>query len=291
MSCSTPTWCLRLSLFLGLFLVGGCPRPSDEGTVRVGVDRALLESGLVQYLETAYTAADKVELVVVDTPTLEQMALEGKVDLAIVVSESSQARLEQSGVALRQATFAHEEFVVIGPPLDKDPLGQYARGSAVDLMRSIARSRYRYLKAKPGSVEFDRHRWLFNRTQDPREPGSFFTTNKEGEAFVVDVNASLALGLVRRSSLLLAAAHDRGQQPHAVYREGDPDLVLRVTAVELHPARTGRVRHPGFFDFLVGEDGQRLIEGFGRTRFGYPLFGVGEPSEGQGARVPHFDAR
>ncbi|MBK8013289.1 MAG: hypothetical protein IPK13_18285 [Deltaproteobacteria bacterium] len=281
---------------LGLVFLGACTRSSDEGAVRVGVDHALLESGLLQYLETAYSAdasaatvPEKIELVVAETPALENLALGGGVDVAIVVSEASRAKLEEAGVSLRQVTFAHEEFVVIGPPLDKDPLGQYARGNAVEFMRSIARSRYRYLKAKVGSVELDRHRWLFAKTNDPREPGSFFASDKEGEAFVEDVNASLALGLVRRSSLLLAA--EQGQRPHAVYREGDPDLVLRITAVELHPGRTRRARRPGFFEFLVGEKARGLIDGFGRARFGYPLFGVGEPAEGQGARVPHFDAR
>jgi ABC-type tungstate transport system permease subunit len=187
---------------------------------------------------------------------------------------------------MRLETYAHEEFVLIGP--FESPLGEHGNGNAVVLMQDVARANYKTFDAKVGSLEYDKAQELFIESGD-RKRGGLIATELEGTAFVKQAVESRAVALVNRSSVLQAAS--QGSFPHRIYREGDPDLVLRIAIVEVHPAKTRRTRKPELFDWLMGEKGKALVENFGERQFGYPVFGVGEPEEGHGARVPELHAK
>lgn len=269
-------------------LLFGCPS-KEEDVIRVGADRTLEELGLVEFVLAAFEEEHKVptRLVYDDTDGLQKKAEAGELDDFFVVSEVSIEALKKESIPIRVETYAHEEFVAIGPW--EDHLGRHKEGSTVDFMKSVARSNYRFLKGKPGSVEHARHRLIFEESGDRQEPGSYFATDASGVDLVKQAIESRSFALVKRSSLLQAAK--QGHLPHRVYREADPGLVLRMVIVEVHPAKTRAKRRPELFDFITGEKGKALVSSFGERQFGYPVFGPGEPPEGEGARVPKLEEK
>lgn len=276
-----------LAAVAGALLVG-CPS-KEEDTVRVGADQTLEELGLIEFVLAAFEEEHKVptRLVYDDTDGLQKRAEAGELDYFFVVSEASIEALKKKSIPIRVETYAHEEFVAIGPW--EDLLGRHKEGSTVDFMKSVARSNYRFLKGKKGSVEYARHRLIFEESGDRQEPGSYFDTDLQGVELVKRAIANRSFALVKRSSLLQAA--EQGHLPHRVYREADPGLVLRMVIVEVHPAKTRSKRKPALFDFVTGEKGKALVSSFGERRFGYPVFGPGEPPEGEGARVPKLEEK
>ncbi|MCA9549554.1 MAG: hypothetical protein KC933_05920 [Myxococcales bacterium] len=263
----------------------GCP---DSARVKVGVDQTLQDLGLAEFLQAAYEAETKerLELQYMDTAKLEKAVMAGEVDSALVMSEATREALESEGAPIRSAIYAHEELVFIGP--FENMLGDHIQEeNGVGILQAIARSNYRYLRARPGSVERARHDLLFKLSRDRMEPGSFFETKLEGAALMKESVKANAFALVKRSALLLAALD--GVTPHRIYREGDPALVLRLAVIEVHPGKTKRPRHPGFYDYVMGEKGQVILSRFGADRFGYPVYGAGAPPEGEGAKVPGLD--
>lgn len=272
-------------IFLSSFGLLALACPADEAAqTRVGVDASLKDLGFAEYLQAAYEEGTKARMTIryLDTDALHEAALAGEVDYAVVLSEATRDALLDEGVPIRAEVFAHEELIFIGP--FKDYLGKHSDRRGEYVLQAIARANYRYLKPKKGSVERARHDLLFERSGDRMEPGAFMESDESGEALVKATIEGNAFSLVKRSSLLLAAQD--GMQPHRVYREGDEDLVLRLALVEVHPAKTRRERRPGFFDFVTGDEGQKIIETFGAQRFGIPVYGAGEPPEGEGAAVP-----
>lgn len=270
------------------FALAGCPK--SEPPVRVGVDESLEPLGLAQFLRAAYEeqSKERLELVHLDTNALAKAALEGELDYALVLSEEGRAKLEEEGIPVRAKVFAHEELIYIGP--FENHLGDHIEAAtAVGIMQAMARANYRYLRGRPGSVERARHDLLFKKSKDRMEPGAFFETKLEGAALVKKAVETNSFALVRRSALLSAAKD--GVRPHRIYREGDVELVLRLALVEVHPGKTKRPRRPGFFDFLTGPEGTKVIERFGAERFGYPVYGIGEPPAGEGAGVPKLETR
>lgn len=264
--------------------VSGCPQKDPEDTFRFGVDRSLAELELGEQLKVAFesNARRRARLIYAPSQELATKALSGALDVVLVVSESSIDVFQREGIPIRLATFAHEELIFIGP--FRDHVGRYRAGRGHQVLSAIARTNYRYLKAVEGSAERVRHDELFRRTKDRSEPGAFFETEHSGVELVHAALDAETFALVKRSSLLLASR--AGRVVHRVYKAGDPELVLRLVAVEVHPAKTGRPRRPTFYDFLMGDAGQKLIGAYGRERFGVPVFVPGAPEEGAGARVP-----
>lgn len=261
----------------------GCPNP-DDAALRIGADATLQGLGLVEYIQAAYEEQTKTpsKIVYGSTIELQKLAETGKLDYAFVVSEDTMEEFKKEGLPIRAQTYAHEELVFIGPW--DNMLGSHNYGNAKDMMKNISRSNYRYLRAKIGSVEWARHKRLFRIGGDRGEPGSFFSTKVEGVDFVKEVIERNAFGLVKRSAVLQSVIE--GKLPHRLYKEADPDLVLRLVIVEIHPGKTKRKRSPGLYDLIMGGKGRSLIERFGANKFGYPMFAPGEPPEGEGAGVP-----
>ena len=240
--------------------------------------------GLVRFLAAGFEDETKIRVKIRygGTDELLAWANAGDLDVVFVTSEDSLTALEAEGLPLRAQTYAHEELVLIGP--FQDYLGRHAKASGAKLLQNVARSNYRYLRAKEGSVERARHERLFRQGGDRIQPGSFFESKLAGEALVRSAIDTQAFALVKRSSLL--AVIRSGVKPHRVYKESDPGLVLRLVLAEIHPGKTRRAVRPEFFDYVMGTAGQEAIASFGRERFGYPLFGPGAPPAGEGAGVP-----
>jgi tungstate transport system substrate-binding protein len=57
--------------------------------------------------------------------------------------------------------------------------------------------------------------------------------------------------------------------------EKDPDLLNYIAVIRVNPARFPRVNATEatrFVDWLVSDEAQRLIQGFGVSQYGEPLF-------------------
>lgn len=274
---------LRMICLGTVLLLSGCPKSAPE--VRVGVDESLKDLGLAEFLRAAYeeSTKDRLSIEYLDTYGLQAAAVGGKLDYALVVSEATREDLDAEGIPIRSVVVAHEELIYIGP--FENLLGDHIEAAdAVGILQAMSRTNYKYLKARRGSVERARHELLFKKSGDRIEPGSFFESKLQGEALVKQAIEANAFALVKRSAILQAAK--AGVRPHRIYREGDAELVLRLVLVEVHPGKTRMHRRPGLYDFLTGEAGTAVLRSFGSERFGYPVYGLSEPPEGQGASVP-----
>lgn len=272
-----------LTLVTSVLLLSGCPDTGPK--VIIGVDQSLKNLGLAEFLRAAYEESSKEHITIefLDTGHLQTAALKGDLDYALVVSEATREDLEAEGIPVRSAIIAHEELIYIGP--FENHLGKHIEvANAVGVLQAMSRTNYKYLKGRRGSSERARHDFLFKKSGDRIEPGSFFETKLEGTDLVKAAVEGNCFALVRRSSILLATL-DRVQL-HRIYREGDVELVLRLALVEVHPGKTKRPRRSGFYEFMTGEGGTTVFKSFGSERFGYPVYGLGEPPEGEGAAVP-----
>ena len=273
-----------LLLFAVIVLLSAC---KDQQTVlHIGVERSLEEAGIARRLQRTFeeTSKQKTKLVFLDAAELLSAAEKKELDLMILGDEASIQAVEKEGLG-ETKVLLHEEFVFIGPY--KNILGTRHRGDAVEFMRNVSRANYRYFKGRPGSSEALRHAELFAQMGDRQEPGAFLANRAAGKTLVKKIVAANAMGLVRRSSVVLARAE--GVSPHRIYKDGAPGLVLRYVVVKLHPklARSrGSEASNTFFSFLFLEDTERMIAEFGKKRFGHPLFAVGAPEPGEGAKLP-----
>src|SRR5215203_6841808 len=102
----------------GLAAAAPAQKPSERGgPLRVGVDRALAESGLARSLQRAFGADTGIAVLLVPGPALAvlEAARNGEVDAALVNAPAAEEALDKQGLVHDRRQIAAGEFVLVGP--------------------------------------------------------------------------------------------------------------------------------------------------------------------------------
>ena len=236
-------------------------KPSERsGALRLGVDRALQESGLADRLRHAFGADTGIAVLLVPGPALAVLdaVRDGETDAALVNAPAAESALEQQGLVHDRRTVAVGEFVIVGP------LPAAVRGrmpppghSAVDAFTRI----HEQAAADPQSVVFlsagdgsgvhivEQALWRAARIE-PVAP--WYASAEPGKSFCEQVRSRGAYALVERG-----AWNAHGGRPLGIVVEGDPLLVESV-----HAMRSFRVSHPAgkiFVAWIAGGHGRAVV--------------------------------
>jgi tungstate transport system substrate-binding protein len=232
-------------------------RKSLADPLRLGVDRALIDSGLAPALLHAFGADTGIAVKAVPGAALPLLeALErGELDAALTNTPEAETKLDQQGLAHDRQAVASGEFVIVGPAVrgkGEDVLGAaLARDAAAALKRlAAAPGGFSFLSAADGSGAHVAEQALWRKAGvAPVAP--WYVALAPGENLLVQVRARGAFAIVERAAWLA-----RGGAPLAVRVEGDPAL-----AEEVHVMRSFRVNHPAgkiFVAWITSAKGRRV---------------------------------
>ena len=236
-------------------------RRSLKDPLRVGVDPALVESGLAGALQRGFGRDTGVAAQLVLGPSLPTLeALErGELDAALTNAPDAEAQLDRQGLVHDRHPIALGALVLVGPAPTKklpDPAGI---AKMTDVAQALARLRdtahaetlaFRFLSAGDlsGTHAAEQALWRAAKVA-PAAP--WYASGTAGP-FAAQVRAAGGYALVERGAWL---AH--GGPPLAVLVEGDPLLELPV-----HVMRSFRVNHPAgklFVEWIRGPKGRRVV--------------------------------
>jgi tungstate transport system substrate-binding protein len=256
----------RSLLAASLALIASSPTDAQVasgplGPLRVGADRALVESGLARSLQHAFGADTGIAVKLVAGPALAILdaVREGEVDAALTNAPDAEASLDKQGLVHDRRPVAAGEFIVVGPA--PAPAG---RGKApppghsgVDALARIQEQ----VAAEPGSLVFlsagdgsgthiaEQALWRSAHI-DPAAP--WYSIADRHDDFVAQVRARRAYAVVERGAWAAA-----GGAPLTVVAEGDAMLVELV-----HVMRSFRITHPAgkiFVSWIAGGRGRALV--------------------------------
>ncbi len=236
-------------------------RKSLADPLRLGVDHALVASGLARSLQRAFGRDTGIAVQLVPGPALPLLdALErGELDAALTNAPDAETRLAQLGLAHDRRAVAMGALVLVGPaPKGKvvDPAGVAgSRDIAVALQRiaSTAASpgTLQFLSAGDGSGTHAAEQALWRAAKvAPVSPWHAAAAKTSG--LIAQARARGAYALVERGDWA-----DQGGAPLAVLVEGDPLLDLPV-----HVMRSFRINHPAgkiFVAWIAGLKGARVV--------------------------------
>ena len=239
-------------------------RRSLADPLRLGVDRALFESGLAHALQRGFGRDTGLAVQPVPGPALPLLeALDrGELDAALTPTPEAEARLEQQGLAHDRRAIAGGEFVIVGPA----PRGQRPDAAGLagghDAAQALIRLRDAALAA-PGAITFlsaadgsgthvlEQALWRLARIA-PAAP--WYAPADAATGLIAQARARGAYALVEHGAWL---AH--GGAPLAVLVAGDPALREAV-----HFMRAFRYNHPAgaiFSAWIAGPKGRRVVAG------------------------------
>jgi tungstate transport system substrate-binding protein len=233
-------------------------RKSLADPLRLGVDHALIDSGLAPALLHAFGADTGIAVKAVPGAALPLLdALErGELDAALTNTPEAETKLDQQGLVHDRQAVAGGEFVIVGPALrgkGEDVLGAALARDAVGALKRLAAAPagFSFLSAADGSGAHVAEQALWRKAGiAPAAP--WYVALAPGENLLVQVRARGAFGIVERAAWLARG----GGAPLAVRVEGDPAL-----AEQVHVMRSFRVNHPAgkiFVAWIASAKGRRV---------------------------------
>ena len=242
----------------------GQQRRSLEDPLRLGVDHALVDSGLSLSLQQGFGRDTGVVVQLVRTPALTLLAAleRGEFDAALCNAPDAEAKLEKQTLIHDRRVVARGEFVIVGPAVRgkvRDPAG-VAGGK--DVTQALAQIRevagttpglLSFLSANDGSGTHVAEQALW-RAAKTKPTAPWYTIAEPAIGLAAQARALNAYALVERG---VWAAY--GGAPLAVLVDADPLLVE-----EVHVMRPFRANHPAgklFVEWVGGPKGRRVAAG------------------------------
>jgi tungstate transport system substrate-binding protein len=162
----------------------------------------------------------------------------------------------------------HNDFVLVGPA--GDPAGIRA-APAAEAMRKIATSGAGFVSRGDESGTHAREKQLWEKSRLVPS-GQWYRSTGQGMGATLRVASETAAYTLTDRATYLSQEDDLALE---VLSEGDKDLLNIYHVIEMTKEAGDRVQPDGakaFADWLVGEQAQRMIGGFGEEEFGRPLF-------------------
>lgn len=247
----------RALLFAALAASSGAApaqqRRSLADPLRLGVDHALIDSGLAAALQRGFgnDTGIAVRLVPGAAQALLQMLERGELDAALTNAPQLEVQFESLGFVHERAPVAESEFILVGPTLPpplksksrtkakpRDPAGLVDAPTAADALRRLVDAlgtdpSLRFLSAGDGSGTHTAEQALWRQAR--LAPGSPWYLNGDGSARLLAQARELgAYTLVERGVWMR-----QGGAPLLAVVQGDPAL-----RVPVHVMRGFRANHP-----------------------------------------------
>jgi tungstate transport system substrate-binding protein len=227
--------------------------------LRVGADRALVESGLGPALQRAFGADTGIAVKLVAGPALAVLdALkEGELDAALCNVPSVEASLDRQGLVHDRRPIAAGEFLLVGPaPKVRGKSPAAGRSVVETLLRlreqgTVSPDSLVFLSAGDGSGTHVAEQTLWRAAGvEPLAP--WYVNAKASAGFVGLARSRGAYAVVERGAWAAG-----GGGPLAVLVDGDPLL-----AESVHAMRSFRASHPAgkiFVAWIAGGRGRAVV--------------------------------
>ncbi|MFH2104058.1 MAG: substrate-binding domain-containing protein [Chloroflexota bacterium] len=260
-----------------LFVLTGCGRNApvaDSPAIReliLATTTSTQDSGLLDVILPVFEQGTGyiVQVIAVGTGQALQMGQEGNADVLLVHAPGDELEFMDGGYGAVRRLVMHNDFVIVGPA--DDPAGVRGMTSAAEALAAIANVQSPFVSRGDDSGTHKKELSLWHTAGISPEGGWYSETGQGMGATLRIASEQSAYTLTDRATFLAnmdALSLD-------VLVEGDSTLLNVYHVMIVNPAIWPEVNIEGataFADFLVSDEGQAIIAGFGIEQYGQPLF-------------------
>jgi tungstate transport system substrate-binding protein len=269
-----------LALVLTACAAASSPEPSaparsgGEREVIVATTTTTQDSGLLDVLLPAFErhTGYGFKTIVQGTGAILALAARGEADVVLSHSPDAERHWMAQGNGTERSLVMYNDYIIVGPP--SDPVNARSATDAAAALRAIADKGAQFVSRGDHSGTHARELALWNQGGiEPRgQPWYVESGSGQGQTLTI-ADQRNAYALADRGTWL--AFKNRLQLGPLV--EGDPQLLNVYHVMPVNPDRFPNLKlntagGQAFADFLVSAEGQRLIDDFGRDRYGQSLF-------------------
>jgi tungstate transport system substrate-binding protein len=279
-------WIRPLACALALLASATPALPADR-MILLASTIGPIDAGIVGELERGFEQASGIQVrhVGAGTGAALDIARQGSVDIVLAHAKALEEKFVADGYGIERVPLMYNDFVLVGPAAD--PAGVRGMKSALEALRTLAAKGAPFITRGDLSGTHVAERDLWTRA-GVKPAGAWYRTFERGaegnSPTLLFTDAQGAYTLIDRASYL--GVKDRVKL--AVLVQGDEVLLNHISLILVDPAKCPRADLPAARAFLqwatAADQGQKVIEGFGRERFGEPLF-IPESREWMASKV------
>ncbi len=254
-------------------LANGCASRTSAppAEITLATTTSTQDSGLLDKLLPAFTSATgiKVNVVAVGSGQAMELARNGDADILLTHSPRAEEEFMTQGWGSSRQPVMHNEFIVLGP--EDDPASIRAASNVADAFKAIAETQSRFVSRGDESGTHQREVQVWEKAEI--EPaGDWYISAGAGMSQALRMaNEMHAYVLSDRATYLTLKEH----VALMVLFEGDPLLRNQYSVITIDTQKHPHVRSSEavkLAEFLLSEEGQRMIGAFGVDKFGEQLF-------------------
>lgn len=260
---------LAISLILAGFNFS--VRAQETNAVIIATTTSVRDTGLLDVLverfqkKTGYI----VKSIAVGTGQALQMGKQGEADILWVHSPDDEIKFITDGYGTDRTTFAHNDFVILGPK--DDPSKIKGIGKASDAFKIIAEAGVLFISRgdQSGTHKKELNLWKDAGVQPKKE--NYIEAGQGMAATLTMANEKQAYILADRSTYLSLKKNIE----LVILSEGDDALLNKYSIILVNPAKFAKINVKGarvFFDFILSKETKDIIDNFGKDKFGGQLF-------------------
>lgn len=267
---------LATILFAALMLcgLGGCTTKvvAPEYKQIVIATGSPYELGLVDELAKAFQKKHGGVIRCIKTPTGPGLDLgrHGLTHITMGHERAATARFVSEGLAARRTDLMHNFTVVVGPPADPAKIAGLT--DIKEVQRRIYEAKAPYLsRGDGGGMDIlERTTWK-TLNINPEEQPWYQVSKKFMLASLLDADKNGQYHMLDSSTWAL---HKSKTKALKLLVQGPPnEYEMCLVSTDKHPhLKYNQTLAEKFYDFLIGEEGQKIISEFGVKQYGEPIY-------------------
>ena len=247
---------------------------TPSGRMILATTTSTRDTGLLDTLVPGFEHAGKcsVKTVAVGSGQAIDLGARGQADVLLVHSPDAEQTFMQQGHGASRLAVMHNDFVLVGPPAD--PAKVSHAGGIVPALQAIARSRSTFASRADESGTNAKELKLWKQA-DVAPSGSWYIKTGQG------MGPTLTIASQKRAYTL----SDRGT--FLATKNLDSKILVQGGQPLQNPYHVIVVKHSGtnvgcaraFSRWITSPPTQRVIAGFGKSRYGQALFHPDAPGQ------------
>ena len=243
-----------------------------KGEIILATTTSTQDSGLLDYLlpefekETGWT----VKTVAVGTGKALQMGVDGEADVLLVHARASEDEFMENGDGVTRYDVMYNDFVLVGPA--EDPAGVKACDNKVaDSMAAIANAQAEFISRGDDSGTHKKELSIW-KAAGIEPAGDWYISAGAGMGDVLKMADEKQAYTITDRATYLSMKDTLGLE---IVCEKDADMLNPYGVITVNPEKNDQINEEGanaFAEWLVSEQGQKLIGEYGVEEYGMPLF-------------------
>jgi tungstate transport system substrate-binding protein len=262
-----------LSFLLILGVITGCSSAVLGQSKSSGGNKSIIlatttstqDSGLLDAILPKFEKKSgiTVKVVAVGTGQAIQTGKDGNADVLLVHSRKDEDEFVASGFGINAYDVMVNQFLIVGPK--SDPAGVKGIPSAPDAFKAISMKEAAFISRGDDSGTHKKEQAIW-KSAGIKPEGSWYLSAGQG------MGATLQIADEKNAYTLTdEATYISNKGNLIVLKEGDSSLLNPYGVIQVKS--TGKAKYvEEFAQFLVGEEGQKLIGEFGKNTYGKSMF-------------------